>query len=329
MPHISIIVPAFNSENTIERCLRAIRESAYKDYEVIVVDDGSTDSTRAIAEKYADKVISLPENGGRSRARSAGIKIAQGAIIINLDSDVLIKHNSLALINDYLSHHEDVDAVTGILSKECPFTNFSSQFRNLYMNYTFQRLPERITFLSGAMYAIRSRVAKLADPEYKYGADTAFGQKLFMCGKKISFLKDLEVTHLHEIHFFPLLKRVFLTSFYWTKIFMKYKGWEQLGKHKTGYAHASIEQIANVAIAPMIILTGLIALFHHSFGPLILFLICVWFFLNFRFFIFLKKERGLIFSGLSMLIYFLKDIIMAFGIMWGFISYLSLRRNTT
>ena len=334
MPHVSIIVPAFNSENTLERCLKAIRESSYKDYEVIVVDDGSSDATHVIAEKYADKVIRLCDNSGRAYARSMGMKHAQGAIIVNIDSDVLIKHNSLSLINDYLSLHEDADAVTGLLSKECPFTNFSSQYKNLYMNYTFQRLPEKVTFLSGAIYAIRSRVAEMADFDHKYGVDTAFGQKLFSRGKKISFLKELEVVHLNKNDFFALLKRNFLVSFYLAKIFLKYKGWKQLGRYNTGYVHAARGQIANVAIAPMIIVSSACALFHHFLIPLTLLFVFTWCFLNLRFFVFLKKERGYFFAGLSMCTIFLENVIMALGIASGFtlfsISHLAkVRKNST
>jgi len=60
---LSVVVPAFNCQSTIEDCLVSIRQSTYQDYELIVADDGSRDRTAAIAKKYADKVVALPHAG--------------------------------------------------------------------------------------------------------------------------------------------------------------------------------------------------------------------------------------------------------------------------
>lgn len=88
---VSIIIPAYNVENYIDKCLNSLVKQSLKDIEIIVVNDGSTDGTQKVIDKYAKKysnVISLEkENGGVSEARNLGLKKATGEYIGFLDSD--------------------------------------------------------------------------------------------------------------------------------------------------------------------------------------------------------------------------------------------------
>ena len=88
---VSIIIPAFNAESYILETLKSIYKQSFSEFEVIVVNDGSTDSTRAILEDQAKKhpFISLvnKENSGVADTRNIGIKMAQGTYIALLDSD--------------------------------------------------------------------------------------------------------------------------------------------------------------------------------------------------------------------------------------------------
>jgi glycosyltransferase involved in cell wall biosynthesis len=92
---ISVIVPIFNTEKYLERCIESILSQTYSDFEVILVDDGSTDSSLEIAERYAKadtrvKVLHK-ENGGSSSARNLGIKNAAGDYFSFIDSDDYIE----------------------------------------------------------------------------------------------------------------------------------------------------------------------------------------------------------------------------------------------
>lgn len=92
---ISIIVPAYNIEKFVERCLESISAQTYQDLEIIVVDDGSTDSTAEVIDLYRkkdDRVITIhKQNGGVSTARSAGLAIATGEYIGFVDGDDYIE----------------------------------------------------------------------------------------------------------------------------------------------------------------------------------------------------------------------------------------------
>lgn len=323
MPHICVIVPVYNREKTLKRCLEAIRESEYKDYELIVIDDGSQDATSLIANNYSDKVIKHPKNLGLFWACNTGIKASQSDIIVNIDSDVVIKVDTLGQIVRYLALHDEIDAVTGILSKEHENPDFFSQYKNLYMHYIFKKLPERVSFLYGSIYAVRRRVANLHDcniAQRKKCHDTAFGQKLVSCGKQIAFLKDLEVIHLKKYDLLTFIKNDFQVPFHWSKIFLELKGWRQLGKNKTGFAHSPKEQLLSVLLAPAILLLVPITLPYSSFKPFMLFFILTWIILNIHFILFLIKERGLTFGICAVFITFMDNTVMALGILCGFLT---------
>ena len=91
MPKISVIVPVYNVENYLRQCLDSIIAQTFSDIEIICVNDGSEDSSRAILETYSQKdnriKIIDKENGGLSSARNAGMKIAEGEFISFIDSD--------------------------------------------------------------------------------------------------------------------------------------------------------------------------------------------------------------------------------------------------
>jgi glycosyltransferase involved in cell wall biosynthesis len=89
-PHkdkVSIVIPAFNEEKRIKQTLMALREKEWV-YEIIVVDDGSTDQTFNIASKLADRVIRLSLNEGKSAALLKGCRASSGSILLFLDADL-------------------------------------------------------------------------------------------------------------------------------------------------------------------------------------------------------------------------------------------------
>jgi glycosyltransferase involved in cell wall biosynthesis len=322
---LSIVIPAYNSQDILEPCLKSVRSSIHNDYELIVIDDGSRDATLAIAKKYADEVITHEKNLGRSHARNAGIRCAEGDILVFMDSDVIVQPDTLAQIHDYFSCHEEVDALTGLLSKEHPNQNFFSQYKNLYMNYIFKKLPERVNFLYGSICAIRKRSLMLYDHDINIADDTALGQKLSQDGKQIAFLKDLEVVHLKKYSFRSFVKNDFQIPFDWAKIFLKYRGWKALGKNKTGYLHSPKSQLLSVALAPLIFLTLLSSLCVPRLISLSGILMSIWFLVNLRFFMFLAKEKGILFACASVPLTFFDNLIMAAGIFCGLLTCLNSR----
>jgi glycosyltransferase involved in cell wall biosynthesis len=107
---ISVVIPAYNRENTIEKCLNSVINQSYAPYEIIVVDDGSTDHTiKKIEEMHCDKIRILKQNHkGAQAARNCGIVEARGDYIAFLDSDDEWLLNKLECQVPYLRDRTDV-----------------------------------------------------------------------------------------------------------------------------------------------------------------------------------------------------------------------------
>jgi glycosyltransferase involved in cell wall biosynthesis len=87
-PMVSVIIPTFNRENYVTKAIDSVLAQTYPDYEIVVVDDGSTDNTKEVIRKYKDKIRYLyQKNQGVSSARNSGIKASRGEWIAFLDSD--------------------------------------------------------------------------------------------------------------------------------------------------------------------------------------------------------------------------------------------------
>lgn len=90
-PSISIIVPCYNQAQYLDECLQSVLDQTFRNWECIIVDDGSPDNTKEIAESWTEKdsrfIYFHKQNGGLSSARNAGIEIAKGEWILPLDGD--------------------------------------------------------------------------------------------------------------------------------------------------------------------------------------------------------------------------------------------------
>lgn len=108
---ISIIVPVYNVEKYLKRCVKSIINQTYKNLEIILVDDGSTDKSPLICDEFCDERIKVihKENGGLSDARNAGLKICKGAFISFIDSDDYIENDMIEILyNRIISDKSDI-----------------------------------------------------------------------------------------------------------------------------------------------------------------------------------------------------------------------------
>ncbi len=101
---LSIVVPVFNGEKTIEQCINSIRNQTFRKIELIIVDDGSTDGTLNICQKIAQKddriVICHKANGGVSSARNTGIELATGQYLMFIDGDDILRPDYIKAFMD-------------------------------------------------------------------------------------------------------------------------------------------------------------------------------------------------------------------------------------
>jgi glycosyltransferase involved in cell wall biosynthesis len=109
---VSVIIPTYNRKHIIEGAIKSALNQTFKDYEIIVVDDGSTDGTREFLESLSIPItIISKENGGVSSARNVGIQNAKGKYIAFLDSDDAWLPDKLKMQVEYLESHPDMPLV--------------------------------------------------------------------------------------------------------------------------------------------------------------------------------------------------------------------------
>lgn len=109
---ISVIIPAYNAEKFIKYCIDSVLEQTYKNFEIIVINDGSTDSTELIVKKYAEKFSNIKliskKNEGVSKARNVGLDNAKGEFIFFIDSDDTIDSRAFQLLIKYMDDATDM-----------------------------------------------------------------------------------------------------------------------------------------------------------------------------------------------------------------------------
>jgi len=114
-PLISLIVPAFNEEITIKKSIQSLIELDYPNYEIIVIDDGSTDKTLEEAKKFETSRVKVihQRNQGKANALNTGTKNSKGEIIITVDADTTLKKDSLKKISARFAKNSQIGAIAG------------------------------------------------------------------------------------------------------------------------------------------------------------------------------------------------------------------------
>lgn len=173
-PLISIIVPFYNAEDTIGACLRSILSQSYKNYEVILVNDGSTDSSGKICREFASKneeiKIIEQKNKGVSEARNNGIKKSSGDWVLFVDSDdtiekkcceSLIKHAHsgidliIGLRTTYINNKDvsDHDVQNRRFRKTIKTNDEKKKLcRSIFNNYSKSQIYPHTAFVTGRLY---------------------------------------------------------------------------------------------------------------------------------------------------------------------------------
>ena len=114
---ISVVIPIYNAEDTLRECVQSVLRQSYPDYELILVDDGSSDNSSTICDEYANLVnvtIIHQQNKGRTAARHEGVKNAKGAWIAFVDSDDQLEPHALEKFSERIDEQTDIIFSNGL-----------------------------------------------------------------------------------------------------------------------------------------------------------------------------------------------------------------------
>ncbi|MFQ5591296.1 MAG: glycosyltransferase [Phycisphaerae bacterium] len=249
VPGVSIIIPAWNAERTIGQCVGSALTADYGGpCEVIVVDDWSTDGTRAIAESHGCRVLRTPRNSGPATARNTGAEAAKHEILIFIDADTRLRRDS---INEAVRalEEEGVAAVTGIYEPEPINPGFFPAYYAYLKYHAFTSGTARYISAFGAQCgAIRRSLFHQVGGfrPFPWGMDIEndeIGCRIKRCGR-IVLSREFRVHH--NFPAFQGLLRVFTLRVFWYVVFRNaYKyGETVLMTHRFGWATAALPAAA-------------------------------------------------------------------------------------
>jgi glycosyltransferase involved in cell wall biosynthesis len=169
MVKISVIIPAFNEEKFLGNCLFSLKEQDFKDFEIIVVDNNSTDKTAEIAKKFGAILVS-EKNQGVAFARNRGAKIAKGEILAFTDADTILPKNWLSRIKEEFERDKELIAFGG----SCQFYSgpISARLASKFLLKPFLILDK---FFSGGFNLMGCNMATKREAFFKVGG---FNEKL-------------------------------------------------------------------------------------------------------------------------------------------------------
>lgn len=195
---VSIIVPVYNVEKYLNKCIDSILSQTFEDYELILVDDGSTDSSSQICDEYSRKdnriTVVHKKNGGSSSARNAGLDIAKGKYISFIDSDDYIDNRYIEILyRDIFNNKAEISICENIMFKkyvekipESINTNINIlSSKNALLNlYGKNRMTYVIVW--GKMYK-KSLFNNIRFPLNKINEDSFIIYKLYLKSEKIIY----------------------------------------------------------------------------------------------------------------------------------------------
>jgi GT2 family glycosyltransferase len=224
-PHISVVIPVYNGSAFLKECLAAVYASDFAPFEVIVVDDRSTDASISIARRFPNVVIESPLNVGPAAARNLGAREARGDILFFLDADILVHPDTLSKIAAVLHADPALSAIFGSYGTGTIPTNFFSCYKNLVHHYTHQHSREEAsTFCSGFGAIRREAFHRLGgfDEDCRFLEDIELGYRMHQKGLRVRLCKDIQMTHCKRYSLASLVRSDVLgRAIPWTSLMLE------------------------------------------------------------------------------------------------------------
>lgn len=320
LPSISVVIAVYNGGRTLGDCLRAIMASDYAPHEVVVVDDGSTDDTQAIAGTFPCRLIPMNGNCGAAAARNAGARAATGDIVLFIDADVVVMPATLRDIAGSFVDRPDISALFGSYRHDTRPGNFCSQYKNLIHHYTHQTAQEdAATFWTGAG-AIRREVFLREggfDESYRAIEDIELGYRMYLARHRILLNKNVQVTHLKRYTLKSLVRSdVFSRAIPWTRLMLD-----------TGIVRNDLNSrtsnVLSMILSAGVLMNLVLMMFGYAVAlPNIMVLLLVLLALNWGFFRFVHRRKGMVFTLQAIVMQWFVYVYSLFGVAVGWTWWL-------
>ncbi|OPY73333.1 MAG: putative glycosyltransferase EpsJ [Syntrophorhabdus sp. PtaU1.Bin002] len=203
-PLVSIIIPTYNYGKYLERAVRSCLDQTHKHLEIIVIDDGSTDNTREVAQGFSDKIIYIhQQNMGVSSARNHGLERARGEFITFLDADDYLTEDSIKTSLSILLKYPDIGTVfsqTYSEDADGSHRTFKSALREDCVSDKFYEdlLMGHLPFQTCGVMMRRSLARQFRFPvDLSNGEDVAYFTKVLFAAKAYFCAKPMVINRRH------------------------------------------------------------------------------------------------------------------------------------
>jgi glycosyltransferase involved in cell wall biosynthesis len=295
-PLVSVVIPVKNGRETLGACLRSIRRSSYRNVEIIVVDDHSTDESGEIATGYGCTLIRSGDGTGANHARNLGAGAAKGDVLIFVDSDIVVRRETLLEIVETLED-EAIDAVVGIYTARHRHESFVSQYKNLWVRYSYIKSPPAIDWLFGSISGIR-RPAFEQLGGFNVGLMARHGHDDIELGKRLSRARlnivlnmDLEVEHLKKYTLGSFIRNEYHRSLGFAQLAIQYR--ETAQSFRQGFVNVYPSFVLSTVLSVLLLGLGGAELAGGLPGWLLPAALALYGLLNVRFLNYLEQVRGL------------------------------------
>ena len=210
---ISVVIPAFDAEATLVSCLDSLRKQTLKPFQIILVDDCSTDRTASIASEAGIDILSFEGRSGPAIARNAGAERAEGDIILFLDADVIVPTDLICRISDCFDSDSSTVAVQTVYSPDCPAVDMVSRYQNFYYYHSLTSIKGNSTATFATWCAAIKRETfidiggfntSIPEPTVE---DEELGYEIADRGQKIVLERNIRVTHLASYTISQFIRR--------------------------------------------------------------------------------------------------------------------------
>ena len=314
-PRVSVIIPVYNAISSLGKCLDALEKSQLADFELIVVDDHSTDGSEKIALERCANFVRLEQNCGAATARNCAARMARSELLFFLDSDVLIEPDTLEQIMHVFAREPDVAATFCSYQSDTPAQGFASQYKNLLHHYTHQVSGREAATFCGGYGAIRREVFLQVggfDERYRAMEDVELGYRLHQAGHRILLSSAIQLTHTKQYTLASLVRAdVFQRAIPWTKIMLQRRIFHRDLNLRTN----------NLASMVTVFLMFLAPLLHGSLAVAEAGLLLLFIALNRHFLAFLWRSRGAWFALRAVPMIWLQYCYSGVGLALGILSF--------
>jgi GT2 family glycosyltransferase len=302
---LSVIVPVYNGGSQLERCLDALLASDFCDYEIIVVDDDSTDGSAAACRARGIEVFKMSARSGPAAARNHGVERARGNVILFIDADVVVRRDTLARVSERLDKQSGVAAVFGSYDDTPDAPNFFSQYKNLVHHFIHQQASAHaVTFWAGCGGVRREAfeaVGGFDESNYLRPSieDIELGYRLLPAGFEIVLDKDIQVKHLKRWTFGSLIRTdIFNRALPWSRLILERGG--MINDLNLRVSERVCVMLVGAAITLLLLSYFSIFLFAGTVGSLGLVFV-----LNLPLYRFFRRHRGTGFAMRSFIVHIL------------------------